>query len=197
MHWFQKWFKESQKDPWLIQTPLLRTSQQIEDFEAWQKSLQAQEQLSELLRAFEFYKLGIASAFRISTIHTQGAEGLYFVPPSNWSDLDSTHIYDWICWLPMRLGYTEAHSEQKTNWVNPIAGQRDFRYLKPAHSVNTGQEIPQMFGNLMVERMVVEGKTQWIKILSQYYQGRPYQQVNSFSGFLDLIFDLESGRNAK
>jgi hypothetical protein len=49
----------------------------------------------------------------------------------------------------------------------------------------------------MVERMVVEGKTQWIKILSQYYQGRPYQQVNSFSGFLDLIFDLESGRNAK
>jgi len=193
--WFQKWFKHSQSDPWLVQTPMVRSNEQIQEFNRWKAGPEAQDRLGELLRAYEFHGLGIETPFRFNKLRSQGAEGLYFVPSPDWSNLDSSHIYEWICWLPLNLGYVEAHSEQKTNWVNPIAGQREFRYLKPPKSVNIGNEIPQLFGNLIVERMLIEGKTQWIKIVSQFYQGRPYSQVKPFSEFIDLAFNFELGLN--
>jgi hypothetical protein len=191
--WFRKWFKQSQSDPWLIQTPMVRSKEQIQAFLEWKKGPRAQVLLDDLLRAYEFHGLGIETTFRFNKLHSQGAEGVYFVPASDWSNKDASDIYEWICWFPLNLGYIEAHSEQKTNWVNPAAGQREFRYFKPFKSVNIGEDVPQLFGNLIAERMLVDGKTQWIKIVGQFYQGRPYTQVQPFSEFLDLVFSFEQG----
>lgn len=193
--WLRKWFNSSQDDPWLVQTPLVRSVEQNQDFIEWKESPTARAKLAEILRAHEFHCLGIETSFGFKKLQSQGAEGVYFVPPSNWSNLESSHVYDWISWVAVKIGYKEAHSEQKTNWVNPRVGLREFRYLKPPKSVNIGQEIPQMFGNLLIERMVVKEKTQWIKIVSQFYQGRPYTKVKPFTELLDVIFDLEHSRD--
>jgi hypothetical protein len=194
--WFRKWFKHSKSDPWLVQTPMVRTADQMQEFFDWKGSATAQEQLGELRRAYEFHGLGIETPFGFKVLKSQGAEGLFFMLPPHWTNTEASHLYDWICWLPLGYGYVEAHSEQKTNWINPLAGQREFRYLKPAKSVNIGQEIPQLFGNIIAERMLIQGKTQWIKMVSQFYQGRPYTQVKPFSDFTDLIFNVEMGLNS-
>jgi len=189
-NWLQRWFKQSEKDPWIIQSPSTRTPKELEEFNLWRSGGLAKERLFELGRALEFHRMGIHSEFKIHTFSGQGAEGIFFNPPIHWTESDSRYFYDWIAFVAIALGYTEAHSEFKTNWVTPQTGNREFKYLKPKRTQHHQDTIPQLFGNLIVERCIVFDKTTWVKLVSQHYQGRPYQEVQPFSEFLEQLLSF-------
>lgn len=191
-NWLQRWFKQKEKDPWLIQSPLTRTSQELEQFYVWKQGIHAKDKLFELERALEFHRMGIISEFKIHTFKGQGAEGIFFNPPTTWTETDSRCFFDWIAFVAISQGYFEAHSEFKTNWLTPQSGNREFKYLKPKRSQIQTDSIPQLFGNLMVERCIVVDKTAWIKLVSQHYQGRPYQDVQPFFEFLETLISFPS-----
>jgi hypothetical protein len=66
----------------------------------------------------------------------------------------------------------------------------DKFYLKPPLRQPIQHDlISQLYGNILIEKIAVNNKPNYLKFLATFYSDRLYQEPNPFDELLDRIFD--------
>ena len=59
-----------------------------------------------------------------------------------------------------------------------------FQYLKPNFDIQNLDSIPQRYGNIIIEYVELNNQYHSLKLMSQIYQGRPYEPAKGFDEFM-------------
>lgn len=88
------------------------------------------------------------------------------------------------------LGYVQVSLDRKFEEINDQVKITEKFYFKPPLQIPVeGELISQLFGNIALEKITVDHKPSYIKLLATVYSDRMYQDAKPFDLLMDRLFD--------
>ena len=90
------------------------------------------------------------------------------------------------------MGYRKVSLERKTDVVNDQVRTTEKLYLKPPVSAeDLMNKIDQLYGNISIEKIYLDNKPNYLKVLVTLYSDRQYHDAKPFDQFMDKLFKAE------
>ena len=79
--------------------------------------------------------------------------------------------------------------DRKIDEVNEQVRTTEKLYYKPLVSVDTSSDkIDQRYGNVSIEKIYLDNKPNYLKVLVTLYSDRQYHDAKPFDQFMDKLF---------
>ncbi len=93
----------------------------------------------------------------------------------------------------LALGYEQVSLDRKFEEINDQVKVSEKFYFKPPLQLPAeGELISQLYGNVALEKVSVDNKPSFIKLLATVYSDRLYQDAKPFDQLMDRIFEKHS-----
>ena len=164
-------------------------------YQAWKGSQEQQELLQEIAKAYYYKKTNIGSELDVHLFNTDYANGFAVtyhprVNPKNFQHL-SEYFRDKVLEMGYRLVNADRRIIDRDRYVETI----EKYYLKPPMSADDlSQEViqvNQMFGNIAIDHVLIDGKPSYLKVLASIYSDRQFQKAHSYDDFITGLFDSQ------
>ncbi|OJJ17193.1 hypothetical protein BKI52_31280 [marine bacterium AO1-C] len=98
------------------------------------------------------------------------------------------HFKDIILTLNYELKSSQREITDKGNFVNTV----ERYYLKPEarQAILENKRIDQLYGNLLLEYVLVDEKPSYLKVLSTIYADRTFTPAQDFNDLIQILFRL-------
>lgn len=92
----------------------------------------------------------------------------------------------------LNMGYRKVSLERTTDVVNEQVRITEKLYLKPPVSADDLMtKINQLYGNISIEKIYLDNKPNYLKVLVTLYSDRQYHDAKPFDQFMDKLFKAE------
>ncbi|WP_235114687.1 hypothetical protein [Cyclobacterium qasimii] len=82
--------------------------------------------------------------------------------------------------------------DRKIDEINDQVRTTEKLYFKPLISVDDlSDKINQLFGNVSIEKISLDNKPNYLKVLVTLYSDRQYHEAKSFDQFMDKLFKAD------
>jgi hypothetical protein len=87
------------------------------------------------------------------------------------------------------LGYHRVSLDRKMEEIQENVRTTEKQYFKPPlSSTDFSTKIDQIFGNVSIEKVNINDKPSFLKVLVTVYSDHLYQDAKSFDQFIDDLF---------
>lgn len=91
------------------------------------------------------------------------------------------------------LGYNQVSLDRKIEEMKDFVKTTEKQYFKPPLSnVDFSQKIDQLYGNISVEKVSVNDKPSFLKVLVTVYSDHLYQKAKPFDQFIERLFETNN-----
>jgi hypothetical protein len=173
---------------------VLKRHQSDQDaYQAWKGSSEQDALLQEIAKAYYYKKTNITSDIEVHLFNTAYANGFAVtyhpkIPPKVFQHL-SEFFRDSVLEMGYRLVNADRRIIDRGNYVETI----EKYYLKPPLSAeDLSQEViqvNQLFGNIAIEHVLIDGKPSFLKVLASIYSDRQFREAQSYDDFITALFD--------
>lgn len=187
---FSKLFKkkESNTVP-VVHEPLTRSARQLEAYQNWCDASHHLTLLEQIADASHKKKLGILSEYEVHLLNTPYSNGIALSYHKNIGADAFQHLFDYFKEHTLSLGYKLAQADRrildKGNYEETI----EKWYLKPAKLAEEDQLVDQLYGNVLLEQVLIDRKPSFIKLMANVYQDRSYTKALDFEDYLENLFN--------
>jgi hypothetical protein len=92
----------------------------------------------------------------------------------------------------LNLGYRKVSLERKTDLINDQVRTTEKFYLKPPVSADDlTAKINQLYGNISIEKIYLDNKPNYLKVLVTLYSDRQYHDAKPFDQLMDKLFKAD------
>ena len=124
----------------------------------------------------------------VSLYEAPMANGVHFGYDQKYAPLDFEFLFDFIKEKTVGLKYLPYVSDriiyERPNFLETV----QKHYLKPNYGQNTGAKAHQLYGNILVEHILVDDQPNSLKILATTYSDSKYYDPLPFEQYLEEIF---------
>lgn len=178
--------KQSPKSAFIHEV-LKRSDDDIHNYESWKRSENSNVLIADIERAYFMKKQGIVSAVEVHLLDSQYSNGFAISFNDQFSQESFTHIFDFFKERGLELGYKLAQGDKrildKENYEETI----EKWYLKPIAGTINGVS-DQKFGNILIEKIEIDRKPSYVKLMANVYQDRLYTKAKPFSELIESLF---------
>lgn len=176
----------SYRKPFLQET-LKRSSAELSVYEAWKDSSEMQRLFDDLYDNYLREVNDRENPLGLYVLDSKAASGFYFriSPP-----FDTKNIYFFFDALRDKVlqeGYYLYTSHRKVFLKNGKTEISEMHYLKPPASSDMTLPQDQMYGNIQIDLVIVEGEPQYIKLMASVYSDRNYSEALNFSLLMEKL----------
>jgi len=158
------------------------------NYEQWRKEGNQQGIIIQLYR-FAQLKAENPEADANYFIHrSEKANGFYFHGESLWSVEDYSFFVEYLIEFLEAEGYRQENSQRKVIEKQEDLLTTEMFYLKPKLKYRIEQPAQQLYGSIAIEHRIVNENTNYVKLMSQVYQGRSYQPPKDFETLMHKLF---------
>lgn len=147
--------------------------------------------LNELIaKNYHFKKSGINSHPEVHILNSPYANGFAFSYDLPFNEKTFSHIFFAFGRRMLDLGYRRVSLDRKIEEINDDVKTTEKQYFKPPLSnVDFTQKIDQLFGNVSIEKVSINEKPSFIKVLVTVYSDHMYQKARPFDQFIEELFE--------
>ncbi|MFN4234873.1 MAG: hypothetical protein ACK4IK_08715 [Bacteroidia bacterium] len=187
----QKIFTNQKPDkPLELLETIKRTSKEEIQYNKWAQSNEARSALVKISEAIELKRLGEKNVKpQIIISESNFANALSIIFNNKDDEAISRLLMDYFKEVVLSINYRMQVSERKIKEFQNSVQVKEMYFLKPEINADdfNNPPIKQLYGNIIIERMLLNNLPQYLKIQSNIYSDRFYQQALPFNELLSFI----------
>jgi hypothetical protein len=147
--------------------------------------------LTELIaKNYHFKKSGINTRPEVHILNSPYANGFAVSYDTPFDEKTFSHIFFAFGRRMLDLGYRRVSLDRKIEEINEDVKTTEKQYFKPPLSnADFSQKIDQLFGNVSIEKVSINDKPSFIKVLVTVYSDYMYQNARAFDQFIEELFE--------
>ncbi|MEQ8535197.1 MAG: hypothetical protein RIB86_25295, partial [Imperialibacter sp.] len=99
-------------------------------------------------------------------------------------------LFDYLAEISKTLGYRQVNSDVTITEKNDTIETREKHYLKPP--IGTADQLSkQLFGNILVEYIMIDDQPSYIKLLANIYFDRQYEPAEDHRELISHLFSID------
>lgn len=187
---YNKIFKGKDDGPAeLIHEILERTGRESESFQSWLVTDKKTELLTEIYNAYHLKKKGIVTKLNVHLLETKYANGFAVTYDSEISADDFRNLFDYLKEMTLGFEYRLAQNDRRIIDRESFEEVIEKWYLKPQGLEQEEKKTNQLYGNILIEYVMIDRKPSYIKLMANVYQDRLYSEALPFEEFIEKLFD--------
>jgi hypothetical protein len=189
----KKVFSPSEKSPMKVKENFVLKEADLVDLDSWINSEEAERFFALVYKNFHFKRTQINGHPQVHIFESPYANG-FAVTYEEPFDLKSfSRLFLAFSRRVLALGYEQVSLDRKFEEINDQVKVTEKFYFKPPLQLPAeGELISQLYGNVALEKVSVNNKPSYIKLLATVYSDRLYQDAKPFDQLMDRIFEIRS-----
>jgi hypothetical protein len=159
----------------------------------WVVSEEGRSILSLIEKNYHFKTSGMNNHPEVHILNSPYANGFAVSYDSPLNEKTFSYLFFAFGKRVLDLGYNQVSLDRKIEEVNDLVKTTEKQYFKPPLSnVDFSQKIDQLFGNISVEKVSINDKPSFLKVLVTVYSDHLYQDAKPFNQFIDRLFETNN-----
>ena len=163
----------------------------MDEFSNWKKNQNTSVLLNSLKEDIKNKQLNLQTNYEIGLLDLPSAKGIILHHKNENEYFNLAFLADLIQEKIKEFGYANYQSKIETEELGNEIKVIESHYLKVSiknliNSEAGGQN--QLYGNILLENIMVNNQPKYLKILATYYHGRNYSTPLAFSEYLNKVF---------
>lgn len=175
-----------------IKENFVQTEDEIEAVSDWIDSPEGKNTIALIAKNYHFKTSGMNSQPEVHILKSPYANGFAV----SFEDPLTEEIFSNLFFAfgkRIDLGYSRVSLDRKIEDVNDKVRTTEKQYYKPPLSnADFSKKIDQLYGNVSVEKVSINDKPSYLKVLVTVYSDHLYQDANSFDEFIDHLFESKN-----
>lgn len=190
---FKSVFKPSEKSPMKVKENFVIKDFEQTDLDLWIESEESERFFALIYKNYHFKRTGINDHPQVHILDSPYANG-FAVTYEDPFDLKSfSRLFLAFGQRILALGYEQVSLDRKFEEINDQVKVTEKFYFKPPLQLPAeGELISQLYGNVALEKVSIDNKPSFIKLLATVYSDRLYQDAKPFDQLMDRIFEKRS-----
>lgn len=171
---------------------VIKESEQA-DLKEWMESEACERLFALVYKNYHFKRTGIEAAPRVHILDSPYANG-FAVTYEEPLDMKSfSRLFLAFSQRILALGYEQVSLDRKfEETADRVKVSEKFYFKPPLQLPAEGELISQLYGNVALEKVSVDNKPSFIKLLATVYSDRLYQDAKPFDQLMDRIFETHT-----
>ena len=171
--------KQEQKQP-LIHEVLERSEAELIAYDNWIRSEGSQDLINDFDRAYSLKKQQVESSLAVHLLDSKYSNGFAVSYNENIGVENFQHLFDYFKNKVEQLGYKLAQGDRKLKAKGNAEEEIEKWYLKPLAADLGSQLVDQRYGNILIEKVSINRKPSYLKLMANIYQDRLYSEARPF-----------------
>jgi hypothetical protein len=173
----------------LIHEPLERSGKEIELFNAWMSSEDSGHLLAEVYNSYELKKKGITAQLDVHVLQTPYSNGFAVSFNDEKTKDEFKNLFDLFKEKVLHLNYKLAQKDRRIIDRETYEEVIEKWYLKPQGEPLEKNKFNQLYGNVLIEYVMIDRKPSYIKLMANIYQDRLYSEAMAFDDLIEKLFN--------
>lgn len=187
---FKKVFKSAEKVPMRVKENFTVKEIDQADLDSWIGSDEAKQLFALVYKNYHFKRTGINDRPEVHIFDSPYANGFALSFEKPLDPKSFSRLFLAFSQRLLALGYEQVSLDRKLEEINDQVKVTEKFYFKPPLQVPAeGELISQLYGNVALEKVNVDNKPSYIKLLATVYSDRLYQDAKPFDQLMDGIFE--------
>lgn len=171
--------------------PLQRNKREFQAFDKWKSSEKSKKFIRDISQAYFYKKTNIASTIKIHIFQAPGANGFAVLFNKSFEKNVFRFAIDLFKDKIAGMDYILQISEKSMIDRGRYVETKEKYYLKPSILKDAIElkKINQQFGNILLEHILFDNESTYLKVLVTHYQDHLFHQVQDFDQLIEYLFD--------
>lgn len=187
-----KLFSKKPKGVAAVHEVLKRSRAEQESYQDWKGSNEQEALLQEIAKAYYYKKTNITSELEVHLFNTAYANGFAITYHPKIQPRVFQHLSEYFRDKVLEMGYRVVNADRRIIDRDHYVETIEKYYLKPPLSAaDLSQEViqvNQLFGNIAIEHVLIDGKPSFLKVLASIYSDRQFREAQSYDDFVTGLF---------
>lgn len=154
----------------------------------WMDSDDGRNALDQIYKNYHLKKAGINDPPEVHILTTPYANGLAitFEPPI--TELAFSKLFYAFGIRMLDLGYYRVSLDRKLEENADLVKTTEKQYFKPSIRQVEGQKMDQLYGNVTIEKVLINNHPSFLKVLVTVYADQLYLEAKPFDQFIEKLF---------
>lgn len=173
-----------------IKENFVQTESEIEAIGSWMSSPEGKNTMALIAKNYHFKTSGMNSHPEVHVLKSPYANGFAVSFEEPLTEKTFSNLFFAFGRRIVDLGYSRVSLDRKIEDINEKVRTTEKQYFKPPLSnADFTQKIDQLYGNVSVEKVSINDKSSYLKVLVTVYSDHLYKDASSFDEFIDNIFE--------
>ena len=190
---FKKVFPPSEKMPVKVKENFVIREIDQQDLDEWMDTEEFEQLLSLVYKNYHFKRTQINAHPQVHIFDSPYANGFAVSYENPFYPKSFSRLFLAFSRRILALGYEQVSLDRKFEEINDQVKVTEKFYFKPPLQLpNDGELISQLYGNVALEKITIDNKPSYLKLLATVYSDRLYQDAKSFDQLMDRLFEKHS-----
>ncbi len=167
-----------------------QTEEAIADVSEWVHSTEGKNLLNLVNKNYHFKTSGMNASPEVHILKSPYANGFAVSFESPFDEKSFSQLFFAFGQRMLDLGYQKISLDRKLEEINEAVKMTERQYFKPPLSnVDFKEKIDQLFGNVSIEKISINDKSSYLKVLVTVYSDSLYKDAMPFDDFIDQLFE--------
>jgi hypothetical protein len=175
-----------------IKENFVQTATDIENVDSWISSDEGESFMKMIFKNYHFKKSGMNSHPEIHILNSPYANGFAISFESPFTEKTFSQLFFAFGKRMLDLGYQRVSLDRKIEEIQENVKTTEKQYFKPPISnVDFSEKIDQLFGNVSIEKVSINDKPSFLKVLVTVYSDHLYKKARPFDIFIEELFQSQ------
>ena len=162
------------------------------DLVSWLEMEESEQLFSLIYKNYHFKRAGIEAHPQVHIFESPYANGFALIYDGPFDLKSFSKIFLAFSQRILALGYVQVSLDRKFEEIDDQVKTTEKFYFKPPMQLPThGELISQLYGNVTLEKVSIDHKPNFIKLLATVYSDRLYHDAKPFDQLMDRIFEIQ------
>lgn len=155
----------------------------------WMDSEEGHRVFKSLHKTYHLHKIEIKEEPGIHLLSSPYANGIAITFEYPLRDKTFSNLFFAFGFSMLDLGYYRVSLDRTLKATTGVVKTTEKQYFKPSAPAFDSQRIDQRFGNISIEKVSIDGRFSFLKVLATVYSGRHYHNAQPFDQFIESLLN--------
>lgn len=172
----------------LIHETLERTERELENYGIWASSDESAHLMAEVYNSYQLKKKGIKAQLDVHLLETPYSNGFAISFNQEKTKEEFRNLFDLFKEKTLDFGYKLAQKDRRIIDRETYEEIIEKWYLKPQAAPLEKNKFNQLYGNILIEYVMIDRNPSYIKLMANIYQDRMYSKALNFDELIEKLF---------
>ena len=167
-----------------------QTDEEQNRVKKWMVSAEGRMAFDRTLKTYYLKKAGLQDHTEMHILNSPYANGFAIAHDFSISEKTFSDLFFAFGMRMLDLGYHRVSFDRTMREEADLVKTTERQYFKPVASVQPNSKTDQRFGNVSIEKELIDNKPRLLKVLVTVYSGRQYHDARPFDQFIEQLFNL-------
>lgn len=160
-----------------------------EKIRQWRSSAEGKMAIALIKKNYSLTKAGIKEKPEVHVLSSPYANGFAVTFENPMTEKTFSNLFFAFGQRMLDLGYYRVSMDRKLQDSADIVKTTEKQYFKPIFDTSAAQKMDQIFGNVSIEKVLINNKPSFLKVLVTVYSDQHYHDAQPFDQYIEKLFD--------